>query len=128
MCTAISHCTHPCDTNTFTHRLKRIYLLQPKIHNIWNFLKSKNFPLKHKKIPTLKTYIKFILIKLSSDIFLLDHLSKAKRFWNFLAGISVLLFNTFRNVRFSDRYHFIVTVFLLEKSQCSYFLFFCFTT
>ena len=31
-----SACTHSCDTNTFTHNLTRIHLLQLKIRNICN--------------------------------------------------------------------------------------------
>ena len=55
----ISACTHPCDTNTFTHILTRIHLLQLKTHNIWiNFFWNlKVFDLDINEISTLKSYI-----------------------------------------------------------------------
>ena len=50
---------HPCDTNTFTHCLTRMHLLQQK---------QKFFDLSIKEISTLKLIIKLFLIKLSADI------------------------------------------------------------
>ena len=35
VCNEISAYIHPYDTNTFTHSLTRMHLLQLKIHNIW---------------------------------------------------------------------------------------------
>ena len=102
----ISACTHPCDTNTFTHSLTRIRLLQLKIQNIWIkvFWNQKVFHLIIKEILTLKS--KLFLIKLSSDIsdssFVLDSLSKAELFPNFTAGDGFLFFKRFWNVRLSD--------------------------
>ena len=34
LCTVISVCIHPCDTNNFNHSLTIIHLLQLKIHDI----------------------------------------------------------------------------------------------
>ena len=94
----ISACTHPCDTNTFTHSLTRIHLMQLKIHNIWMkfFWNQKVFNLAIKEISTLKSLYKLFLIKLSADIsdssFVLDSLLKATIFSNFSAGNSFLFF------------------------------------
>ena len=107
--TVISDCTHSYHTNTFTHNLTRVHLLQLKIHNIWMkfFWNQKVFHLAIKEISTLKSLYKLFLIKLSADIsdssFVLDSLSKAKTFPNFSAGNSFLFFNRFQNVGFSER-------------------------
>ena len=65
----ISACIHPCDTNTFTHSITRIYLFQLKTHNIgmkfsWN---QEVFHLAIKEIPTLKSLYKLFSIKLSAE-------------------------------------------------------------
>ena len=54
--TVISDCTHSYHTNTFTHNLTRVHLLQLKIHNIWMkfFWNQKVFHLDIKEISTLK--------------------------------------------------------------------------
>ena len=118
----------------FYQNLRRIHLLQLKIHNIWIkfFWNQKNFHLSIKEISTLK-YNKLFSIKLSSDIgdssFLLDSLSKAKIFSNFSVGNSFLFLNWFWNVTYSDRCHFIVLpVCLLEKINTVIFKYFYFTT
>ena len=66
VCTVISACTNPCNTNTSTHSLTRIHILQRKIHNVWIkfFWKQKIFHLGIKEISTLKLFIKLFLIKL----------------------------------------------------------------
>ena len=60
---------HPCDTNTFTHSLIRIHLLQLKIHNIWMkfFWNQKVFHSAIKEISTQKSLYKSFLIRLSAD-------------------------------------------------------------
>ena len=66
VCTAISACTNPCNTNTFTHSVTRIHILQRKIHNVWIkfFWKQNILHLGIKEISTLKLFIKLFLIKL----------------------------------------------------------------
>ena len=142
LCVYCNFCLYPSlqYEHLYPH-LTKIHLLQLKINNIWMefFWNQKIFHLGIKEISTVKSCINYFnklvlinkLIKLSADIsdnsFLLDSLSKAKIYLNFSTGSGFLFFNRFWNIRFSDRCHFILTVFLLEKSQYSYFQFFCFT-
>ena len=117
MSTVISACIHPCNTNTFIHSLTRTYLLQLKTHSYLNgvFLKSKNFLFMHKGNFNPNH-------KLSADINVILFLrSFVKSRNNIPTGNSFLIFNRFWKVRFSDKCHFIVTAFLLEKSQYRFF-------
>ena len=121
VCTVISACTYPYNTNTFTHiSQKCIYCNWKLTISEWSFFwNQKIFHLGIKEISTVKSCINYFnklvlinkLIKLSADIsdssFLLDSLSKAKIFPNFSAGNSFLFFKRFWNVRLSDRCHFI---------------------
>ena len=71
VCTVISACTHPCDTNTFTYSLRRTHLLKLKINKVWMeiFWNKKFFHLCIKKISTLKPQLyKLFLIKLSANV------------------------------------------------------------
>ena len=122
--TVISACTHPVIQIHLPIASQEYILLQLKIHNIWmKFFWNQKIRLGIKEISTLKPYIELSLLKLFADIcdssFLLDYLSKANLFPNFSAGNSELFFNRFWNVRFSDRWHFIVTVFFLKKTNAA---------
>ena len=100
--TEISVCTHPYDTNTFTHSLTRMYLLE--LNKV--FLKIKKIlHLGITEISTLNSYchihynmiiLLLSLIKLCAELpssFLLDSSSKSKIFQNISAYNSFQLFN-----------------------------------
>ena len=124
----ISACTRPCDATIFTSSVRRIHLLQQKIL-IWMkaFWYRKVFHLDIKEISTQSHIYKLFLIKLFADIsdssFFLDSLSKAEIFPKFSSGNSFLFFKRFWNVRFCDRSHFILTLFLHEKANTVIFNF-----
>ena len=100
VCTVISACTHPCDTNTFTHSLARIHLWQLTIHNICMefFLKSKNFSfIGIREISTLMSYIIKLPADISDSSFFLDSLSKSKIFPIFLRQYFKIFFHFLRD-------------------------------
>ena len=71
VCTLISAYTHPCDTNTFTHSITRMHLLQLKVRNIQIkfFLKSKKFPFSYNRnFNTKIIHTLLFLTKPSADI------------------------------------------------------------
>ena len=124
--------THPCDTNTFTHSLTRIHLMQLKIHNIWMkfFWNQKVFHLAIKEISTLKSLYKLFLIKLSADIsdssFVLDSLLKAKIFPNFSAGNIFYFLTDFEMQDFVTDVILSVAVSFVAWKTPIHFQFFCF--
>ena len=71
VCTLISAYTHPCDTNTFTHSITRMHLLQLKVRNIQInfFLKSKKFSFSYNRnFNTKIIHTLLFLTKPSADI------------------------------------------------------------
>ena len=122
VCTAISACTHPCDRNTFTLSLTRMYLLQSKIQNIWiSFFEKLNyFPFRHNRNFTPK-FIWIMIIYIINMIIYIIIFDKTV-WWCYLFIIILLAYVNNRYIGNTAVSNFSV---LPHKNKCFWLNFKC---